>query len=292
MPISERFTNTDEPEWSWGDPSHTDVRGEGSPSHPEAVSTADSTPVPEVIGNPWLDVVMGIVIFAVAQLVIGLIATIVYAVVTKADLTALRQNDPNMLISVIWPVSISTILMAWWWSYRGNRTPATFMKWSFKKTDLLWGVGATLISIATGVVLSSVFQLSPEDSANLNSAIWPSDISPLQAIGAGLAIGIVVPIAEEMIFRGIILNALSRKVNTWVALVISALLFTVPHLPNFLLIDIEPAAMLSGIIQILILGLVIGFWMIKTNRLGASIWAHIMNNSMVVISLVLGQMLP
>ena len=66
----------------------------------------------------------------------------------------------------------------------------------------------------------------------------------------------------------------------------TALIFALPHLPNFLFLQVSSAAMWSGIIQVAILGLVIGAILIKTGRLGGCILAHVFNNSMVVLTLV------
>ena len=286
MPISEQFRDQDAPEWSWGDPSQVAIAQEPGTTTLTAEEPADASAEDAVVGRPWLDVLMGMVFFLIGQLIIGLLAVVVYLMVSGKPLMAAAIANPDTVAVTLIPVSLATIAMVIGWSFVGNRRPKTFLSWGFKPVDVLWGLGTVVISVVVGVVLAALFQVPPEESAQLNSALWPADISPTQALWAGLAIGILVPIAEEMVFRGMIQNALSRWFNHWVALPVTALIFALPHLPNFLFLQVSSAAMWSGIIQVAILGLVIGAILIKTGRLGGCILAHIFNNSMVVLTLV------
>lgn len=284
MPINEQFAQTEAPEWSWGDPSQA--------AQPEAVqisalapeSPQDDQPVDEVIGRPWLDAMMSLVIFLVGQLVVGIIGIVVYLLVTKASLEQIQNSQSDLIPWTLIPVSIFTILAAWGWAHVGNRTPKNFLSWSFKKTDVLWALGVVLLSVGMGLVLQPALGLSQDEAIKINDSLWPKNPTPLMAMATGFTIGVLVPIAEEMIFRGMLLNALARKINKWLALVISSLLFALPHVANFIMLS--STAVWFGLIQVLLLGLVIGAIFIKTERLGPCIMAHIFNNSLVVITLL------
>ena len=77
---------------------------------------------------------------------------------------------------------------------------------------------------------------------------------------------IVAPIYEEIIFRGILLKGMAKKINPTIALVVSALLFALVHM------NIPQG------INAFLLGLVIGFIYLKMGSIYLSIFAHFINN--------------
>lgn len=87
-----------------------------------------------------------------------------------------------------------------------------------------------------------------------------------------ISTSIVAPIFEEVIYRGIILEQLNRRYGMIKAIVVSSLLFGIMHL------NIEQG--INGFF----IGMVLGFIYIKTNSLLLSIFLHLANNSLVIIS--------
>lgn len=93
---------------------------------------------------------------------------------------------------------------------------------------------------------------------------------------AVFSVCIVAPIYEETIYRGIILNGLSKKYNDKVAIVVSAFLFATMHM-NF-----------QQGINAFLLGIVMGYLYTKTKSLYISIFAHFINNGIgIIISSIL-----
>jgi membrane protease YdiL (CAAX protease family) len=89
-------------------------------------------------------------------------------------------------------------------------------------------------------------------------------ISPILMI---LSVLIIAPIYEEVIFRGIILKGMVRKMNPTLAIVISSLFFAILHL------NIPQG------INAFLLALVIGSIYLNTRSIYLSIFAHFVNNS-------------
>lgn len=97
----------------------------------------------------------------------------------------------------------------------------------------------------------------------INEAFDELAVSPIVLI---FSVIIVAPIYEEIIFRGILLKGMSKKINPTIALVVSALFFAIAHM------NIPQG------INAFILGLTVGFIYLKTESIYLSIFAHSLNN--------------
>lgn len=101
----------------------------------------------------------------------------------------------------------------------------------------------------------------------INDAFEELAVSPIILI---ISVAIIAPIYEEIIFRGIFLKGMAKKMNPTVALVISALFFALVHL------NIPQG------INAFLLGLVIGAIYLKTESIYLSIFAHFVNNVLAI----------
>ena len=95
--------------------------------------------------------------------------------------------------------------------------------------------------------------------------------------GAFMKVAIVAPVVEELIFRGLIFQGFRRNYNKFVAVIMSALLFSLFHLNPWQM----PATF--------VLGLLLGWLMIRTNSLILSILAHSINNLLVLLTVTYWQ---
>lgn len=90
--------------------------------------------------------------------------------------------------------------------------------------------------------------------------------------GAFLKVAVIAPIVEELIFRGMILNGFRRNYNGFVAVTMSALLFSLFHLNPWQM----PATF--------VLGLLVGWMILRTNNIFVAIIGHAMNNAWVLLT--------
>lgn len=95
--------------------------------------------------------------------------------------------------------------------------------------------------------------------------------SNLDLIMAGVAIILIAPITEEILFRGFFLRALSNKWGVFYGSIISALIFSLLHYPW------------QSFIPIFILGLIINSLVIRYKTIWPAIGFHMFNNSLVFI---------
>jgi membrane protease YdiL (CAAX protease family) len=95
--------------------------------------------------------------------------------------------------------------------------------------------------------------------------------------GAFLKVAVVAPIIEELIFRGLIFNGFKKNYNGFVAVFMSALLFSLFHLNPW---------QLPGTF---VLGLLLGWLMLRTNNIFVAILGHSINNAWVLLTITYWQ---
>ena len=87
-----------------------------------------------------------------------------------------------------------------------------------------------------------------------------------------LVVGLLAPLAEEMVFRGAVLRSLLRwKENPWIGIVISAVLFAVIHM--------NPAQMPHAFL----IGLLLGWLYYRTDSIVPGVVYHWVNNTVAYV---------
>lgn len=152
------------------------------------------------------------------------------------------------------------IILLKWLSNRSNeQKPKNYLNWR----DF---VCAAIMIIAFRLIFDNSLTLwvSMISMPNfINEAFDELAVSPIILV---LSVIIVAPIYEEIVFRGILLKGMSKKINPTIALVVSALLFAIVHM------NIPQG------INAFLLGLVLGFIYLRTESIYLSIFAHCLNN--------------
>jgi membrane protease YdiL (CAAX protease family) len=131
------------------------------------------------------------------------------------------------------------------------------------------GIGQNLTVALLALGIGQAAATKYVNSAEQRSPIYrllPSVHAAGDVALLGLIVGIVVPIGEEVFFRGLVLGALRRALNRHAAVAVSALFFAAAHLQ---LVELLP---------ILILGLVLGYLYEFTGSLVPGMIAHGVNN--------------
>lgn len=120
--------------------------------------------------------------------------------------------------------------------------------------------------------ISSLLALNLPDTLNLS-------LKDMQFPLALIVIGVIIPIAEEVVFRGAVLGSLLKwgkiEHKPWVAILLSALLFSLAHL--------NPAQVPTT----LFLGLIAGWLYFRTESLIPGMVLHIVNNSAACLTLAI-----
>jgi len=209
-------------------------------------STQSATRIPaarRLSDRPALRNTVMIAGFAVVMIATGAIASFV-----NNPIAALVIG-PLLGAAVLWLYRLSTRALE-------NRDPIELAAPSARRHLLTGvGVGALLSAVTIGLVaLAGGYQITG----------WGSLAGALTVAGMMA----VVAVAEEVLFRGVILRLIQQRGGTWLALATSAALFGLVHLLN-------PGATLWGAVAITVeAGVMLGAAYVATGSLWLAIGLH------------------
>lgn len=126
-------------------------------------------------------------------------------------------------------------------------------------------LGTLVLSIAV-----SQFGLEPQGMKQVIEIVR----EPRQLVISLLALAVLAPIVEELVFRGLLYGWIAGRWNSLAAWLISSVLFAAAHM--------EPA----HVVLVLPLGLLFGWLRRRTDSLLPSMIAHIINNGFALLAAV------
>ena len=216
------------------------------------------------------DVVLYLIIFIVVQIIMMYAGAGIWAGIKGEGYQATLQaasTGGNAILTALVSVFSSVITLVIF--LKTKWTPLTRGYLLSKPWGtLLW---VALFSLGTIIPLSFLYeQLGIEMDENTQQIFT----SLMKEPWGYVAIGILAPLAEEVVFRGAILRTLlgiMSKKNHWVAIMISAAIFGVVH------------ANLAQFINALLMGLLLGWMYYRTGSLVPGILLHWVNNTMAYV---------
>jgi hypothetical protein len=166
------------------------------------------------------------------------------------------------------------IVADWWASLRRN------FGLEVRARDAGWLAAGVGLQIALGLALLPISEVYGRDESQ--SVVDSLD----NASGVGLALFVVAvvalaPVAEELLFRGVLLRALLRRTTAAWAILISALAFAAVHPLG------DPAVgSLVAVPALLGVGLVSGYLAVRSHSLSRSILLHAGFNVLTVVGIL------
>ena len=124
--------------------------------------------------------------------------------------------------------------------------------------------------IATGGAVDPVVERRLEEIEDIGTRPW-------QLVLTITALVVLAPLGEELLFRGLLLRALVRRVRFWPAAIISSVLFTAAHADAYLLWPRAVALIATGLALA---------WIYRRRGYRASVTAHATVNLVAAIALV------
>lgn len=216
------------------------------------------------------DIVLYLIIFIVVQIIVMYAGAGIWAGIKGEGYQATLQaasTGGNAILTALVSVFSSVITLIIF--LKTKWTPLTRGYLLSKPWGtLLW---VALFSLGTIIPLSFLYeQLGIEMDENTQQIIT----SMMKEPWGYVAVGILAPLAEEVVFRGAILRTLlgiMSKKNHWVAILISAAIFGVVH------------ANLAQFVNALLMGLLLGWMYYRTGSLVPGILLHWVNNTMAYV---------
>ncbi len=141
---------------------------------------------------------------------------------------------------------------------------------------LLIGVGLSIVTWGATALLDAISDSTPQQE--VVRAIERS--STLGQVLGALAVVTLAPLAEELLFRGLLLRGLLRRTGAVTAAMISGAVFAVSHL-----VDPNAAPFLA---PLMLVGVVSAIRAIRTGELSQSVLLHAGFNLTAAISLIVG----
>lgn len=198
------------------------------------------------------------VVFAALQVVVSMLVQGVWMLVMGKESA---MNATGMIITMA-VFSVLTMVVFLWakWSVVSRhwvRTRPWFV--------LFWCVLAAL-----GALIPSVW--IQEHMPELPNIVEGEFDMIMKDRWGYLVVGLLAPLAEEMVFRGAVLRSLLRwKENPWIGIVISAVLFAVIHM--------NPAQMPHAFL----IGLLLGWLYYRTDSIVPGVVYHWVNNTVAYV---------
>jgi len=198
------------------------------------------------------------IVFAAIQVVVSMLVQGVWMLVMAKESA---MNATGMIITMA-VFSVLTMVVFLWakWSVVSRhwvRTRPWFV--------LFWCVLAAL-----GALIPSVW--IQEHMPELPNIVEGEFDMIMKDRWGYLVVGLLAPLAEEMVFRGAVLRSLLRwKENPWIGIVISAVLFAVIHM--------NPAQMPHAFL----IGLLLGWMYYRTDSIVPGVVYHWVNNTVAYV---------
>ena len=219
--------------------------------------------------------------YSILHIVLLFIIFLFYYLVT--ELFIRLYPDINKHLGIIFTILFKIFLDSSFFLYiliimkKNNVNIKSELKISIMKKDLLWGILSGFGALLPVAVLS--YYLLKDDSyivAPRMINILMGGSHYLTLVFSFLSICILGPFIEELVFRGYLWKIFEeKKLNKIIVLLITSFLFASIHLE------------INRFLILFTLGIIIGFLRMRTDRMGASVVAHMTLNIIGFISIVL-----
>lgn len=191
--------------------------------------------------------------------------------------------EPLAFSLIFFAQSGSSFLMAWVLSKRRGSGSLAADVGLIVRGRHWWGIPAgmgvqVVISLVTLPLIVWLFPDGPPEQGVAEIAGQSKTV--VDQLAVFIAVAVAAPIVEEVIFRGMLLSVLARKMPAWAAIVVSAAVFGAVHL-----FDPNAIAVVPGLFLV---GVVLAWAAIRTGDLSLPIALHSGINLFAAIGILYG----
>lgn len=191
------------------------------------------------------------------------------AIIIAATQGASITPEPS---SIIWGLLISAVIqlsLMGLYLHKDARAAALGLH-DFGKIPLHKATGLSILLIAAAMAFNFMYATyiipGVDMQANMAKILAGIERTPLNMAAMFFTIAIAAPVVEELLFRGLLQNALTKYVPIWGAILLSSFLFALVHL--------QPYA-IPGLMS---LSITFGYLYHRTGSLRTNIILHMANN--------------
>jgi len=230
----------------------------------------------------WWGLGDAILVFVIG-FVLGQVAGGVYVVATGVD-ENLSSDLVLIAITLIgqgagWIGGAALIAR---WKGRGS-IAADFGSWWPRWRDLPWLAAGVALQVVVGIIALPLNLLRDDDGAVQSLVESISEGTGFWKFVVVAAVVTIGPAAEEILFRGVLLRGLQRRMDHGWAVAVSAAAFALLHV-----IGDDPLRLLLGLVPWLCVGLLCGIRAVRSGGLAQPILIHIGFNLLAGILLLVG----
>lgn len=242
----------------------------------------------------WYDLILMGLILAFSQAIPAIIVTVIAGL--RGNLEIEEQGAVESLVELLPPSSIgimiagSGILMVLGCVLLRSMRHVDWATLGVRSTTVRGLLAAILAFIIYAVIaegIARLIEIDPEGELGrrLMQQLIPADASLSYLVFAVAFIGVIVPAAEELLFRGFLIVWLRERSNAVIAVIVSAAIFAVVH--GYF---IEPGGEfgLFATAQIFVLGALLGWLAVWSRSLWPPILLHVINNLVTIVVAVWG----
>jgi membrane protease YdiL (CAAX protease family) len=259
---------------------------------PHTPFTTDTAPPDAPSPGVWTGlgtVALYFVLQLAVGLVVGIIAVVVYGVFSGMSGHGARTSmmqwaaTPDFKASLtVGVIAVVAALMFWlvhrWWRTQWSRPEPPGFGFVLPQNATWWFVGAVIVAVVfvpLGSMLTSL--LAHGHTVHQDVTIMGLDVTPAVRVALAVLVGGVAPLVEEMIFRGVLLSGLMRRLPVAWAVLVSALIFGGAHLPDF-------GFAWYAIPELVLLGVVLALFRLRAHSLWPAIVIHVTNNLIAAVA--------
>lgn len=216
-----------------------------------------------------------VILFFALQILVG---AAMFAVAMAMDesgrgFVELSSDLAFLALPTIWGLVLASLIMLvslWFYLRKGDRV-ATIMLDRWSRLSPAKTLGLAVLAIGAGLTFNYAYSTfvvpDVEMQATLNALLKAiPETLPNQAL-LFVAIAIIAPVLEEVLFRGLLQNSLANRMPVWAAILIASAIFGAAHLD------------LTAFAPLMAMGIAFGFLYHKTGSLRVNIAMHVVNNA-------------
>lgn len=149
----------------------------------------------------------------------------------------------------------------------------------------LWALGFTLLGIVVSLGVLRLIPASVMNEKNIATSQFAGQQLTMTNLLSALLFGMFqTGLGEELFFRGLIGGWLGRRTSLWIANVIQAAIFTLPHL---LLLTIEPRLWPIALALPFVSGLMLGWLRLKSGSIFPGWIVHGLGNTVSAVAVMI-----